>query len=97
MITISERQLLAILLPAVRYREAMIIRGANFNRLRSICQAHDVEVVEPFPAVRSHEHEITLVRLLRPGQRERAMVVPYWPEIPRLLLARVTQYRLDTK
>ena len=97
MITITERQLHAILLPAVTHRQAMIIRGASIARLRTICQGYDLEVVEPFPRLRSHDQEITLVRLLRPGQRDRAMVVPYWPEIPKLLLVRVTQYRLDTK
>ena len=96
-ITLTERQLHASLPPVVRYKGAMIIRDAALERLRLICRAYDVEVVEPFPHLRSHEQEIVLVRLLRPGQRERAMVVPYWPDIPKLLLRRVTQYRLDTK
>jgi hypothetical protein len=97
MITLTERQLHATLLPVVRYKQAMVIRGANFQRLRAICHGYDVEVVEPFPLLRSHDQEVTLVRLLRPGQRDRAMVVPYWPEIPKPLLVRVTQYRLETK
>jgi hypothetical protein len=97
MITISEQQLHATLLTAVNYKQAMLIRGATVEQLREICRGYDVEVVEPFPLVRSHEQEITLVRLMRPGQRDRAMVMPYWPEIPKPILGRVTQYRLDTK
>ena len=97
MITISETQLHATLFAAVNHKQAMIVRGSTVEQLRDICRAYDVEVVEPFPLVRSHDQEITLVRLMRPAQRDRTMVVAYWPEIPKPLLARVTQYRLDTK
>ena len=96
-ITISEHQLHAVLLPAVRHRQALIVRDVSVARLRQICHGYDLDVVEPFPLLRSHDQEIILVRPLRPGQRDRAMVVPYWKEMPKLLLTRVTQYRLDTK
>ena len=96
-ITINERQLHAVLAAAVHHKQAMVVRDATVEQLRAICRGYDVEVVAPFPAMRSHDQEITLVRLMRPGQRERTMVLPYWPEIPIPLLARVTQYRLDTK
>jgi hypothetical protein len=99
MISVTEPQLHSILLPAIRYQQALMVRDVTLQRLREICRPYDgVEVIAPFmPHSASHEEQIILVRLLRPAQREAAMVMPYWPELPRLLISRVIQLRLVAK
>lgn len=99
MINITERQLHAILLPAIRYKQALMVRDATVQHLRAICEPHQgVEVIAPFtPHQASHEQQIILVRLMRTAQREQAMVMPYWPELPKFLLRRVIHLRLVAK
>lgn len=92
---VTERQLNAILLPAVQYKEAMVIYDMGIGHLRMLCQRYEgIEVVTPWDDPPNHEAQITLVRLLRPAQRETAMMVPYWQQIPPVVLLRVRQLRL---
>jgi hypothetical protein len=95
MITVTEPQLRAALPSAIRYKQVLLVYGTDTQQLKNICGDYDgVEVIEPFSPVPSHDQQVTLVRLFRPTQREQAMVIPYWPDIPKPLLTRVTQYRL---
>lgn len=97
-IPVTMRQLHEILPSAVRYKQALVVRQASLEQLREVCRSHPGAVaVAPFSPILTHEEQITLVRLMRPAQREQAMLVPYWLAIPRPLLARVSQLRLVAK
>lgn len=91
---VTEQQLRNMLESAIRYKQALVVHAVTVEQLREICRAYDVEVVDPFPALPKHDQQVTLVRLLRQTQRERAMIVPYWSEIPKVVLTRVHQVRL---
>jgi hypothetical protein len=94
-LSVTEHQLHAMMPSVVRSKQVLVVRDATTEKLREVCQHHDgVEVIAPLAPIPSHEEQVILVRLLRPAQREQAMVMPYWADIPRPLLARVTQLRL---
>lgn len=95
-IAVTHRQLQAMLLPAVRYRQAFVVRGTSVDELREICRDHPVEVIA-FSRLAAHEQSLIIVRLMRSAQRESAMVLPYSADLPRPVLYRVVQLRLVAK
>lgn len=97
-IAVSMHQLHDLLPSAIRYKQAIVVHNASLEQLRAVCRHYTgVVAVAPFSPVLTHEEQLTLVCLMRPGQREQAMLVPYWQSIPRPLLARVMQVRLVAK
>lgn len=97
-IRVTMHQLREMLPSAIRYKQAMVVHDASLEQLREVCRFYTgVMAVAPFSPVPTHEEQLALVCLMRPGQREQAMLVPYWHAIPRPLLRHVTQVRLVTK
>lgn len=97
-ISVTMHQLREMLPSAIRYKQAMVVHGASLEQLREVCRPYTgVVAVAPFAPVPTHEEQLVLVCLMRPGQREQAMLLPYWHGIPRPLLTRVTQVRLVAK
>ena len=91
---VTERQLHAILLPAVRYKQALLVWDVSHPQLQRLCANYPIEVSLPLPLIPPDERERVVVRLLRPAQREQAIVIPYWSGTPKPILSRVMQVRL---
>lgn len=97
-IPVTIRQLHAMMPSAVRYKQALVVHNASLEQLREVCRQYAGSVaVAPFSAILTHEEHLALVCLMRPAQREQAMLVPYWQGIPQPVLARVTQLQLVAK
>lgn len=94
-IDVTERQFHATMLSAVNYQTAYCVRGASADQLRKMCHRYGdlVEVVDPFTGPRTEAQERAIVQLMQLSQRDKAMLIPWWPEMPHGLVTRLTILR----
>lgn len=95
-IDLSERQFQALLLPAAKYKEAICVHNADYERLLRLCAnfADEIVLYPPLPGLPTTDLMETVRLLKTPSDRQKAMIFIHWPQMPRHLLRHMQQVRL---
>lgn len=94
-ILLTERQFHAMMLPALRYHQALCLRNTE-ARVRSMCQRYgdQIEIVGPPPLEWPSDHIDQMMRVVNPELRTRAIVVVHWTGMPSSLSRRFQQFQV---
>jgi hypothetical protein len=94
-ILISERQFHAMMLPALRYHQALCLRNHE-ARVRTMCHRYgdQIEIVGPPPLDWPPEYIDQMMRVVNPELRTRAMIVVHWTGMPSSLSRRLQQFQV---